>query len=147
MAYVKSILEAVVDIYADDGTGELLDEIPLFTDCFVRNVSIQRNLEVFTRQSTGRPRPKKWARHYDYSASFGEFYISKTQQHDVEDIYNREVRLQFWLRFVTDPDPENIWKLKIALLDSFVLSGEDNGEGTMQYSATVTAEMLDGADF
>lgn len=138
---VKVLPEAIVTIYADDGTGELLDEIPLVSDCLLLGVEINETLEIISRETTGRPRRKKHARTYDYSASISEFYLSKVLQHDMDEIYNRQAKLQFWLSFFGETDEEETWKLKIAMFESFRLTGEDND--TFKYTATVTAEDLD----
>lgn len=138
---VKVLPEATVTIYADDGEGNLLDEVPLFTDCLLIGVEINEALEIISRESTGRRRRKKHARTYDYSATISELYLSKVLQHDMDDIYHRAAKLQFWLSFFGETDAEETWKLKIAMFDSFRLTGDDND--VLRYTATVTAEDID----
>ena len=133
--------EMNVQIYADDGTGDLLDEVVLFEVCFLQRIAINENLEVIQRESTGRAVRRKWPRTYDYTASFTDLYFSKVTQHNVEDIFNRETRLQFWFSKDFETNPLEIWKLKIAMVDTFQLTGEEND--VLQYTATVTAELLD----
>lgn len=133
-----------VQIYTDDGTGELFSQEVLFEVCFLQRIAINENLEVIQRESTGRPVRRKWPRTYDYTASFSDLYFSKVTQHNVENIFNRATRLQFWFSKDFEIEPLEIWKLKIAMIDSYQLTGEEND--ILQYTATVTAELLDKPD-
>lgn len=133
--------ECEVRIYADDGSGNLLDSVLLFETCFLQRVGINENLEIIQRESTGHSRRRKWPRTYDYTASFSELFFSKVSQHSVEDIFNRVTRLQFWFSRDFEVNPLEIWKLKICMFDSYQLTGEEND--VLSYNATVTAELLD----
>lgn len=134
---VWTLNEAKVQIWADDGDGNVVGDDPLYSECYAQAVTIRGTLEALKRNCTGRRNPKIHTRARSYTVHFSEFYYSRDLQLALDDIYAREVRLQFWL-LLDDVLRRERHIVKTAVITDFELGANDND--TFLLTLDLTAE-------
>lgn len=137
---VWSGCEVEVFVYLDNGFGVKASETPALEFCYFQNVSVRAKLNTSRRQVTGRQHGKIVNDDYQYEASVGYFYLKKSTEFNLVDIFNRTQPLILDMVLAHDylsPDQAEHHVLKISYATTLSIVSNNNGEvtGSVEFEA------------
>lgn len=153
MNFVWTGNDLTVSIYFDDGNGNRINssgnpfndsvDLPVLTYCLFQTARVSGRLNTERRPETGRAAQRIVPLDYQYDMDVSHFYLNKSTELSLTDIFNRERALQLVMLFAMPgsgktSDPHT---LKIAYATDFDIDADDNRIATG--AAKFTAELFE----
>jgi hypothetical protein len=132
--------EVSVLVYADDGFGSKSGNV-IFEYCYFQNVVVTATLPMNREPVLGRESLKLVAQAYEYEMSVDHWFIQKTREFDVANVFNRSKRLFLEMSMRHAGETPEVHSLKLALANTFSIQLQDNQ--TAQGSAKFSAELYE----
>lgn len=129
--------DADVLVYASDIDGNrkgptghpwVATDGSLLLYCLLQNTTLSGNLPAQRRPVTGRPQLRIVNQAYEYELDVEHFYLKKSTELNVNDIFNREKSLELVLRLQAydDINYQEPHTLYVARAVQFTISEQDN---------------------